>query len=232
MTLRKTIPISFLLSLAVFLLAFTAKSGGPLSGSFVQLEDSDKHPASRVVWHHVARALLNPNGTGQVIGYASQIDGVAGSVFNGTPSEATAFFTFRTDTFSLTPLPDNGDVHVTLLSPGTLNVYFNADPANDWKQPDTFSSGQLIATFHRAETMLIVLGSLQTDTASFQLESSKDFTFRGQTLGFETLSPNGINITNSASNTPLLTGMADFPIAFPFGGHAVAVVEQTSSSRK
>ena len=195
-----------------------------LPGTSVRSQEHPKTPASRVVWHHVARALLSPGtGTGQVIGYLSQIDGVTTSLFSGTPGESTAFFTFRTDTFSLTPLANNGDIQLTLLSPGALNVYFNPSPANDWSKPNSFSTGQLVATFSRAETMLIAFGPLQTDSASFELESSQDFTFMGQKLNFKTLAPHGFTLTNTASSTVIVTGIANLPIAFAFAGHAVAI---------
>jgi hypothetical protein len=192
--------------------------------SSVRSQEGPKTPASRVVWHHVARALLNPStGTGLVIGYLSQIDGVTASVFSGTPSEATAFFTFRTDSFSLTPIANNGDIQLTLLSRGTLNVYFNPSPANDWSQPDSFSSGQLIATFSRAESMLIAFGPLQTDTASFELESSQDFTFSGQKRNFKALDCHGVTLTNTTSNTFFPSGIANLPVAFALAGHTVAI---------
>jgi len=195
-----------------------------MPGSSVRSQEGPKTPASRVVWHHVARALLNPStGTGLVIGYLSQIDGVTTSIFSGAPSEATAFFTFRTDTFSLTPIANNGNIQLTLLSPGTLNVYFNPSPANDWSQPDSFSNGQLIATFSRAETMLISSGPLQTDTASFELESSQDFTFNSQKRNFKALDPHGVTLTNITSNTFIITGIANLPVAFALAGHTVAI---------
>jgi hypothetical protein len=195
-----------------------------MSGVLVRSQERPKTPSSRVVWHHVARALLNPSsGTGGVVGYLSQIDGVTTSLFNGTPGEATAFFTIRTDTFSLTLIANNGDIQLTLLSPGVLSVYFNPNPGNDWSQPDSFSSGQLVATFSRAETMLISFGPLQTDTASFELAFSQDFTFKGQKLNFTTLAPHGFTLTNTVSNTVIVTGIANLPVAFAFAGHVVAV---------
>jgi hypothetical protein len=47
-------------------------------------QDSAPHEtsASRVVWHFVARSLVNPsNGTSQVIGYFTDLDGVSVSLF-------------------------------------------------------------------------------------------------------------------------------------------------------
>jgi hypothetical protein len=65
-----------------------------LSGSlsFGQMREGHETSASRVVWHFVARSLVNPsNGTSQVVGYFTDLDGVSGSLFYGTPSETTAF---------------------------------------------------------------------------------------------------------------------------------------------
>jgi hypothetical protein len=217
MTTKKVITACLAICLATGLVIL-------MPGGSVRSQEGPKTPAARVVWHHVARALLNPStGTGQVIGYISQIDGVSTSIFSGAPSEATAFFTFRTDTISLTPMASNGDIQLVLLSPGTLNVYFNPSPANDWSQPDSFSSGQLIATFSRAESMLIAFGPLQADTASFRLESSQNFTFDGQTRNFKALDPHGVTVTNITSSTLIPTGIVGLPIAFALAGQAVAI---------
>jgi hypothetical protein len=51
------------------------------SSSFSQLQARHKTSASRVVWHIVARALINPsNGTAEVVGYFTDVDGVSGSL--------------------------------------------------------------------------------------------------------------------------------------------------------
>jgi hypothetical protein len=71
--------------------------------------------------------------------------------------------------------------------------------------------------------MLIAFGPLQTDTASFELESSQDFTFMGQKLNFKTLAPHGLTLTNTTSSTVIPTGSANLPVAFAFAGHAVAI---------
>ena len=57
-----------------------------LSGSlsFGQMQEHHGTSASRVVWHFVARSLVNPsNGTSQVVGYFTDLDGVSGSLFYG-----------------------------------------------------------------------------------------------------------------------------------------------------
>ncbi|HEX8895929.1 MAG TPA: hypothetical protein VF783_21585, partial [Terriglobales bacterium] len=104
-------------------------------------------PAAEVVWQHVGRVYLNPN-TGEAVwaGYIVHINGINSSLFNGSPSEATAYFTFSTDVLSLTPMPNNGDMTLSLVSAGTFNVYYNNSPSGDWSNPASFTSGQLIAT--------------------------------------------------------------------------------------
>ena len=137
-------------------------------------------PAAQVVWQHVGRVYLNPN-TGKAVytGYLVHVNGLTTSLFNGAPSEATAYFTFSTDVLSLTPLPANGDVGLSLVSAGTFNVYYNAVPSGDWNNPNSFSGGQLIATFARDESLLPQVGPIITHGLSEVLASSSKFTFAG-----------------------------------------------------
>jgi hypothetical protein len=56
-------------------------------------------PSSAVVCYLIGRFYFDPNtGKGEVGGYFSDINGIGASdsLFNGTPSERTAFFTFHT----------------------------------------------------------------------------------------------------------------------------------------
>ena len=110
----------------------------------------ERIPAAEVVWQHVGRIYLNPD-TGKAVyaGCVVHLDGVNSSLFNRSPSEATAYFTFSTDVFTLTPMPNDGDVALDLVSAGTFSVYYNSSPNGDWSNPATFSSGKLIAIFSR-----------------------------------------------------------------------------------
>src|SRR5580704_6508946 len=132
-----------------------------LSGSsaFSQIQASHDIISSRVVWHIVARSMVNPsNATSQVVGYVTDLDGVSGSLFNGTPSEITAFLTLRTDVFASQPLPMNGNVTLSIPGPVTLHLYFNPNPNNDWSNPATFSSGKEIAHFNRGANLFLSIG--------------------------------------------------------------------------
>src|SRR3984893_18300103 len=89
-------------------------------------------PAAAVACYFVGRGFLNATGQGEVVGYFTNINGVPDPLFDGDPSEKTAFFTFRSDVFSLTPLPSNGDVALDLVSAGTFDIYYNPTPNGDW----------------------------------------------------------------------------------------------------
>ena len=181
-------------------------------------------PAAQVVWQHVGRVYVNPN-TGKALyaGYLVHINGLPTSLFNGAPSEAAAYFTFSTDVLSLTPLPANGDVGLSLVSAGTFNVYYNAVPSGDWNNPNSFSSGQLIVTFARDESLLPQVGPIITHGLSEVLASSSKFAFAGQTYNFNKIAPNGITFAQYFSTTPIITGVADYPIALPGAGTTMSV---------
>ena len=121
-----------------------------LLGCFAASEAQEEVPTARTVWQYVGRIYVNLS-TGKAVyaGYVVHLNGISASLFNGAPSEATAFFTFSTDVLSLTSMPSNGDLALYLVSPGTFNVYYNPSPDGDWSNPSTFSSGQLFATFTR-----------------------------------------------------------------------------------
>jgi hypothetical protein len=135
-------------------------------------------PTGRIVWQHVGRVFVNPT-TGQFVyvGYLVHIDPIDGSLFNGSPSESTAYFTFSNDVAQLTPLANNNDVALDLVSAGTFSVYYNATPGADWSNPASFSSGKLIATFHRNESLFLQVGPVSFHSLSETLMSTSRFEF-------------------------------------------------------
>lgn len=193
-----------------------------VSGSSARSKAEDSTPAARVVMYLVGRAFLNPNnGQGEVVGYITDINGIPGPLFDGPPSESTAFFTFRSDIFSLRPLPTNGDIGLNLVSRGTLSLYLNTNPAGDWSNPDTFSSGQRIATFKRPESLFIQIGPASSHVLSESLAFSSDFDFAGKKFDFDRLA-SGITISEFISNRPI-PGVQGYPVGLPFAANAVVV---------
>jgi hypothetical protein len=151
-------------------------------------------------------------------------------LFNG---DGTPFFTFRSDLFSLKPLPVNGnlalpansDLALFLVSAGQFNIFFNPTPNCDWNNPDTFSNGQLIAHFTRPEVLDLQFESTSQHIITETLVSSLSFMFKGKTFNFSEIAPGGITLYEAISNTPL-PGVATFSIVLPFAGTGVAVSNQ------
>jgi hypothetical protein len=204
-------------------------------------------PAAAVACYVVGRAFLQVDTqgqfvAGQVVGYFTDINGIGASdsLFKPSstgPSEQTAFFTFRSDVFSVTPL-QNGDIGLDLTSTGTFNIYYNSKPDGDWCTPDTFSGdqpfpGQPIAGFTRPEYLaLAILQSDVTNPPPFEsislhtltetLVSSQSFTFNGHRYDFSTLVPGGVTLNELASNTGV-PGVTNFPVGFAYAGNCLAV---------
>jgi hypothetical protein len=179
--------------------------------------------AGAAACYFVGRGFLNSEGQGEVVGYFTDIAGIAGPLFIGnTPGEDTAFFTFRSDVFQSTPLPTNGDVGLLLVSAGTFDFYFNAAPIGDWSNPDTFSSGQLIAHFRRPESLHLQIGTYRRSVITGTLVSSRKFSFNGHEYDFRAIAPAGVTFDESISNTSV-PGVTNFPAGLPFAGDCLAV---------
>jgi hypothetical protein len=193
-------------------------------GSLPSLKAQQEIPTAQTVWQHTGRVYLNPS-TGQAVyaGYVVHLDGVSNSLFKGSPSESTAYFTFSTDVIQLTPMPSNGDLTLYLVSAGTFNVYYNPTPNGDWSNPATFSSGHLIATFKRDQSLFPFFTTYGFHALSETLASSQEFIFDGQAYNFNRMVPNGITFASFFSATPQSTGRSDYPVAFTAAGSTIAV---------
>jgi hypothetical protein len=133
-------------------------SAGLIGRRPCQYSGSAADGAGGLVAHYVARLYIDPaTGQGQCVGYFTDIAGITASLFSAIPREDTAYFTFRSDMFQLSPLQANGDLQPDLFSAGSYAIYFNRQPTGDWSDPGTFSSGQPIATFKRPESFVSLL---------------------------------------------------------------------------
>jgi len=187
-------------------------------------------PAGKLAMTLVNRVFVNPAlGKSTAAGYFADIDGIPGPFFSGSPSETTAFFTF-TDHPSRTGVLANGPVSVTLVGPSTMNVYLNATPGQSWDNPDSFSAGQLIATFQCVPGAVFQTGSVSIVSQSYALVSSADFVFNGQTLNFKTLTPHGVTLTRLTNPAPIAgAGTAEFPLVFAAAGSGVSIGSRLST---
>jgi hypothetical protein len=211
--LRVFVLVTALLALAISIPSTMAQEGRP--------------PSGRVAYHFVARLLQSPTGTLFVIGYVNFLDGVSAPLFDGTPSEKTALITFRSDIFSVTQL-FNGNVMV-LNWPSTpapvVRFYLNNSPNQDWNEPDSFSSGQLIGSFSGRVGQIVIdlTGTTAVVTYSYDWMSTQNFSLGGKMVNLGRLSPGGGTISNYVSTVPVPTRRTDFPTALTSAGTSFVI---------
>jgi hypothetical protein len=215
-------------------------SGGVSSfGAPIVSAEAQQIPSSAVACYLVGRVYFDNAGNAQVAGYFSDINGIGASdtLFNGTPGERTAFFTFRSDPLTFKSL-SNGDITLFLGSAGKYNIYYNPNPQGDWSNPDSFSAGQKFPESHPiAQFMRPEFLDLQFESFSFSqhaitetLVASQDFIFDGAMYNFNQLTPGGITLYNYVSNKPL-PAVAGFPLVLPYAGNCVAVAERSANEQ-
>jgi hypothetical protein len=173
----------------------------------------------------VALAMTMP-----LAGWFSSALGQADPLFNGSPSEKTAFLTFRSDLVTLTPLPPNGVVNLEDVSAGTFNIYFNPHPNGNWTNPDTFSGdasfpGNPVAHFMRRQSLFYQTDTLARHDVTETLVSSQPFVLNGHRYDLGDIVPGGFTLYETYSNTPV-SGITGFPFVLPGAGNCAAVAAQ------
>jgi hypothetical protein len=209
-SLRASILVTALLALAISIAPMSAQEGRP--------------PSGRVAYHFVARLLEGPSGF-FVIGYVNFLDGVSAPLFDGTAGETTAVLTFRSDLFSVAPLV-NGNVTVLnwpAAPAPVVKFYLNNSPKQDWNQPDSFSSGQLIGSFSGRVGQIAITGTTAVVTYSYDWISTRDFSLGGKMVNLGRLSPDGGTISNYVSAVPVPTTVAGFPAALTSAGTSFVI---------
>lgn len=116
-----------------------------------------------------------------------------------------------------------------LVTPGTFSIFVSPIPNHNWNNPDSFSSGQLIATFNRAEGQTVLMGATGFDTFSAAPAFASEIAVNGQNVDFARLTPLGVTETVTISFTPIPgVGTQDFSFVAPFTSVAVAIgINQT-----
>ena len=185
----------------------------------------------RVAWYVTGRFYEDQQSRLQDLGYFLFLNGVSGSLFNGgTLSEATARLTFRSEPFAARPVT-NGNISISLDPVGSFSLYLNLEGGASFDDPDSFSRGERVAVFRRAniamgETLSSpVLGGLAIGMNVFTAEivESKPFGLPdgGGLYDFRDLLPNGITQWGTASANPLAT-FPPYQRIVAFTGSAVA----------
>jgi hypothetical protein len=209
----------------------TAATGLSVYGQPVPADGTDsQRPLGGIAFHYIARVKVNfLDGTGVVYGYLSTLPGLASSapLFKGTPSEATAYLTFRAN-INFVALPGNGPlgsgqygVTPIVVEPGSWSVYFTPGPAHNWDDPDTFSNGQIVATLNRSLEQFSVYPTFAINAGAATWQSSSPFTLGGQTINLRQFAPHGLVAVTSGSPIPLQGSTLTAPI-FAVSGYSLA----------
>jgi hypothetical protein len=169
--------------------------------------------------------LIDSTGTAQWVGYCPYLAGISGSFFSGTPGESTAYFTFRSMPFQEQTIA-NGNLTqlfpTSAAGPVQIGVYLNLAPSGNFQTPDTFSAGQLIANLQPQRAMGTFSGALATAAGTYNVVSSVNFTFGGQTYNLAELTPAlTVSLLFGAPTAGTYGGSSQ--IASSFGGYALAV---------
>ena len=187
-------------------------------------------PAGAVAFHFVYDLSFV---TGEFVGYVAFIEGVDGDfngdLFNGTPSEDTAYFTFRITKpipgqIPL-PVPDI-DAALTLFTSGAqATFYFNPDPQDrDWNNPATFEQGVPIAILDESALLNTraqgAFPFVASNTFSSRVIETTPIDFNGQRIDLKKLVPNGVTITNFGNG---LRFLADESPGASGGATAIAI---------
>ncbi|MFL5344061.1 MAG: hypothetical protein ACJ8AT_04675 [Hyalangium sp.] len=185
--------------------------------------------AASVAWYVTGRFYTAPDKTTQDLGYFLHLQGIAGELFHGAPSEQTACFTFRSAPFRARPVT-NGPLSLGLDSTGEFTLYLKRHPGASFDTPDSFSDGEPIATFRRVSVVMGTTlsapstsgGLLTLNVFTAALIRSREFEFRGVRYDLKHLLPHGITQWGDASPTPLPAPQG-FEQSFAFVGSAIAV---------
>jgi hypothetical protein len=217
-------PTISLLALPALLISVLSIPAGAEEGANIQ--------AGQTVFTFVNRLLINPP-QATVIGYLPTIEGLPGYLFdlsnpNNPPSEKTAYFTMVIDATGALLL-SNGDTttpagtSVAILPADITKIYFHENPAQNWSDTGSFSSGLLVATFKSSTGTQTAAGLVALVTQSSVLMSSHDFTFKGHTYNFARLIPNGYTVHALSSGVPVEGTNVPPPFTFTGAGSAVAL---------
>lgn len=182
--------------------------------------------ASPVTAHLVGQLQVDSSGNAQLVGYFPWISGLP-AAFAGTPSEATAYYTFRSPTFQVRIVANGGLMEIFSMSSGTgggtltYNMYYNASPNSSFSNPNSFSQGQLVATLTSVQWMTTASTNGGVGSGTFELASSSNFAIQGQTYNMNTLG-NAVTLVLTIAPSP---GPSSPYAAFsvPLGGYALGV---------
>jgi hypothetical protein len=197
-----------------------------------QASAQQKLPNGSIAAQVVGRIKVQSDFSIRMYGYFTSMEGISGPIFNGSPSENTAMFTFAADTTSAAIIKNGDLVHgidnPTNGSYTTLSVYYSPAPANrDFSNPDDFTrAAQLVAQYRsRSGAMSLLQGGSFQASAGLSLVATNFFFANGQSLTLGNAA-NGLSLTLFGP-APAFDGIlaalgTDGSFMIPFSGTAIS----------
>jgi hypothetical protein len=179
---------------------------------------------AEVAWYVTGRVYVDTAGAIRDVGYFLHLQGLHGPLFDGTPSESAAHFTFQSEPFQSTPVM-NGDLSIGIDSVGEFSLYLNRVPPATFDDPGTFGAGERIATFRRVSIVagLTVPNVVIANVFSASLIWSTDFEYAGERQNVSELLPNGVTQWGTAGTTAIAPPSKHYSTVLPFVGSAIAM---------
>lgn len=118
-------------------------------------------PDGAIFSQAIGRVSFNADGSAELYGYFTLIEGVNQPLFEGAQSERNAHFTYRTDPSGLDYIHNGTIMHLfgrpRQGAAATVRVYYDPDPDQDLDKPETFGNGQVLATYEIRGTRATVI---------------------------------------------------------------------------
>ncbi|ASG20365.1 hypothetical protein [Nitrospirillum viridazoti] len=187
---------------------------------------------TELAWYATGRFYGTTDGELADYGYFLHLpfDGVP--LFDGTPSEKTAHFTFAARPFKAAQI-DNGVLTLGLDPVGEFSLYLQRRPAATFDKPASFMEGERIATFRRTSlavgtTVAVTVGAtpapvFATNVFSARLVASVPFDFAGVRHDLAHHIGRGITQFGTAAATPVTPPPPGYEVVLPFTGSAIAL---------
>jgi hypothetical protein len=187
---------------------------------------------AELAWYATGRFYAATDGSLADYGYFLHLPFLDAPLFDGTPGETTAHFTFAAQPFRSSDV-QNGTLTLGLDPVGTFSLYLQRRPAGTFDDPMSFAAGECIATFRRTS---LVVGTTVSQSAgtttvpvvgtnvfSARLTASTPFDFAGRGHDLARHLGHGITQFGTASETPVVPPPKGYKLVLPFTGSAIAL---------
>jgi len=185
------------------------------------LTSERKAGPGRMLAHLTSRVLFNGERSQEgasifAYGYLSQVEGLPGG--SKKEDEASAVLTVIVEG-QVADLEQSGSAFI-VKSEGTLRVFFAPEVKRSFARPDSFRSGEEVATYNLKRYVLFDTSSDQLQDRSFaSLVSSKSFTFKDVALDLQRLWGTQLIIEAQARGQEALPSpLPEYSAAIPYTG--------------